>query len=352
MEHFTPTPTKNLFYIDWIEFPSRFLGNIKKLKLSLSEKNILQQLSVLFKKNYDLNNAEHVEKILYRFILRYKLINHKLFKLLKKSHPKLIIVVDGYTLIHKNAIENAKKLNIPTIELQHGTMGRYHIAYNFYRKYKLVSFPDYFFVWGEFWKKNSRLPIDKRNIKITGFPYLENKIREIKFNNNRKNIVVISQGPIGDKLAEMILDCVNHSDIRQYRIIFKLHPAEIIDAKERYAKLYNQEKVWVVDDKKYSLYDLFAISDFQIGVFSTALLEGLAFGLKTIIVKLPGWEYMKDLENKSAEFVETKEELVEAIINYNDKLCNDSVINEFWETNSINNINNEIQKIINWSNIN
>ena len=37
---------------------------------------------------------------------------------------------------------------------------------------------------------------------------------------------------------------------------------------------------------------MFSVSEYQLGVFSTALYEGVEFGCKTILADLPGIEYM------------------------------------------------------------
>ena len=55
----------------------------------------------------------------------------------------------------------------------------------------------------------------------------------------------------------------------------------------RLQKKYNVSIVTNVD-----LYEYLAKSEYQAGVFSTALYEGVEFNCKTILLKLPGIEYM------------------------------------------------------------
>jgi len=348
LEHFKPAPTKNLIYIDWLEFPYRVLANLKNLELTNRDSLLINDIVNKIKKEFNLVNEKIIYYTLERLIKRYNILKNGVKKLILKYKPKMLIVVDSYTIIHRLAIEQAKKLSIPTIELQHGVMGPYHIAYKFKNLINIKSFPDYIFVWGNHWKKNTKFPVKKENIKVTGFPYLESKKKSLIFNKEfrEKNILIISGGINQKTLSQLIISCLKTKKLDEYRFIYKLHPIEYRDAMKTYPELYSNKNIQVIDNNNKSIYDFFAISEFQIGVFSTALFEGLAFGLKTIIVKLPGWEYMESIQGKAAVFVTTKDELVEAITNYNDKFCNDSVINEFWEPNSINNINNEIQKII------
>jgi hypothetical protein len=53
-----------------------------------------------------------------------------------------------------------------------------------------------------------------------------------------------------------------------------------------------------VDDNRIELYRYLAESEYLAGVFSTAIYEGLAFGCKTVIIELPGAEYMEELMDK------------------------------------------------------
>ena len=67
----------------------------------------------------------------------------------------------------------------------------------------------------------------------------------------------------------------------------------------KYKKLDYLEKkhnVKVVTD--INLYKQLANSEFQAGVFSTALYEGIEFNCKTILLDLPGIEYMDSFIEK------------------------------------------------------
>jgi hypothetical protein len=80
-----------------------------------------------------------------------------------------------------------------------------------------------------------------------------------------------------------------------FQISYKLHPAEYFSYKKysAYSKLSEYENVTFCLDC--NLYQLMSVSKIQIGVFSTALFEGLAFSCKTYLLNLNGIEYMKDL---------------------------------------------------------
>jgi hypothetical protein len=55
-------------------------------------------------------------------------------------------------------------------------------------------------------------------------------------------------------------------------------------------------------------------ADVVVGVFSTTLLEGMALGAKTMIVALPGFEYMDAIvERGDASIAQSAADVIEAI---------------------------------------
>ncbi|MFW6008570.1 MAG: hypothetical protein ACOCP8_04815, partial [archaeon] len=112
---------------------------------------------------------------------------------------------------------------------------------------------------------------------------------------NDKQIVIISQGSIGDKLAKVIFH--NWDILKDFEILYKLHPGEFDKWKDYpyLKKLNNRNNIEIYKDA--DLYELLAESRYQIGVYSTAIYEGIAFKCKTLLANLPGIEYMEDLIN-------------------------------------------------------
>ncbi len=342
LDHLRPPITKNLFYLDYIEFPSRFVNYFKKMKLNKLETEMIKTLQYSLNKTFNLKYTLLFSEI-NRNILRYEYIYPKLEKLIKSTNPKVIVEICSYGIFKQIANIIAKEQNIPTIEFQHGTMGKYHVAYNYMKKVYIDSFPDYIFVWGSFWKDHTRFPISEKNVIVTGFPYFENQLSIRKDIKKKKNILFISQVTIGKKLAEVAFELADK--LKNYQIIFKLHPSEVSLA-NRYNFLNNKKNILVIRDSKILLYDLFAKCEYQVGVSSTALIEGLGFGLKTIIVKLPGWKYFEDLNSEFIEFVDSDKEIVEFITKTQDKKL--SFRNDYyWKKNSLDNILSSLKDIAN-----
>lgn len=178
---------------------------------------------------------------------------------------------------------------IPTIELQHGVMSG-SIAYNYPKKSDVKQFPDYIFVFSDYWKKCAEFPIDDKNIKVVGYPYLEekekqyNKIFTEKRGRNKKVVLFLSQWTIGNELSKMAVEFSEICD-EEYEIIFKLHPGEYENWKRNYPWLEKEDKIKVIDSLKHNIYEYFAMSDYQVGVSSTAIYEDWNLGWKLIFIK-------------------------------------------------------------------
>lgn len=306
LRHETPVNTNNLFYLDIIEFPSRLISFSpfsKQLLNSDKDKFNRFQDSVIKKwPNLNFNLSGEVVKLIKRHNYLFPRIN----KLIKKLGPSKIVMVVSYKFINQLITEVAKQNNIPVFELQHGTVGKYHLGYNYPSEINnTLTFPDYFLAWGNYWIENSRMPINRKNQITAGFPYI-NKFKSIVKNSSKKEIIVLSQ--LREDIADFTLELA--SKLPEYTIIFKAHPAEYSVAKERYANLIQCKNIKLIADDKISLYDLFQKSSSVIGVCSTALIEALAFCDTIFIVKLPGWEYFEDLkESENIRFVQSVKEV-------------------------------------------
>jgi hypothetical protein len=212
--------------------------------------------------------------------------------LLKRVEPKRIYLTVHYgkgALIHV-----AKQRHIETIELQHGTFSRYHLGYAFGTRKTLAYFPDQFWVWSDFWKNLIPLPLDEKNIVVRQFAYMQKqKEKYAHIPKNPRQIIVLSQGAIGEEIADVILRNITCFD--GFEICYKLHPGEYDRYREypSLVKLMEYDTVTVV--KEADLYALLAQSYYQIGVFSTAIYEGIEMGCKTILLNITGVEYMEDI---------------------------------------------------------
>lgn len=354
--HKRPVRTKNLKYTDAINFLANknkkiIFNKISKIK---SDNEVIMNLLILIENEFSitLNKNEILDKI-FMMVSMYLAMYPYLEKIIKRTQPKVIIEVVSYEISRYIINAIAHDMNIPTIELQHGTMGKYHIAYNFKDINKLPTFPDYVFTFGQFWKDTTNFPLSESKVKVVGWPYYEKKVKEnnqistVKYTDTKKiNILFISQGTIGLELSKFALKLSKILDGNKYQLVYKLHPGEINRWRDEYPWLA-ETNIQVIDNNNKGMHYYHSNADVQVGVYSTALFEGIGYSLPTYILKLTGHEYMEELYK--TEFVY----LIDNVYKLKQHLQNDNIksnninVDYFWEKNSIMNMVNEISRLLN-----
>lgn len=347
--HFRSSANKkenNVKYNDRILLGS-FINKTKnrgKLPFTDEEKDFIEtmkrELESAFKIEINLFNI--IEDHILNFQYDYK----KYMELLEKRKPKQVYLVVAYE--NKALVAACKKKNIEIIELQHGTISPYHLGYSYPKNTMLMNntikeieyFPDKILSFGDYWQNSSSFPIESDKIISMGFPYFEDNsktfMKMADEDKNKKQILFISQGVIGKYLSELAYELAkelneknkknnlensenNESDLENndYTFIYKLHPGEYGTWRENYEYLNKAnefDNFKVIDKSEPPLYELFAKSNYQIGAFSTAIYEGLAFNCKTFIIDVPGVEYLDDLIDKNiVKKVKSSEELINFI---------------------------------------
>jgi hypothetical protein len=245
----------------------------------------------------------------------------------------------------------AKIKNIPTIELQHGIIGKNTIAYNFYKKMNIATFPDFIFLFGDFWKNEARFPINDSKLISVGWPYYEikrNRYLKLKEKNLKNKILFLSQGTVGKDLSKIAFEVSKMLDPNYYKIIYKLHPCECSRWIKEYPWLVGSN-IDVICSNENDIHFYFSQASAQVGVYSTAIFEGLSYGLKTFICKLYKYYTMNVLyEKEYAILIETATELSSHL----KKLCEANItktnVDQFFKNNSLDNIKKNIETIIKW----
>lgn len=304
--HLKPAKTSNLYYFDAIELPGVFKRILSSKEPPQKEIDKIDKILSLIEARWGINLA-HTKMTIIRLIRQYKSTYPRVEKLLRKIKPRAILSVVSYAFNNKIVAEVAHELGIKVIEVQHGIAGSLHIGYNYKGNPSLKTVPDYFLAWGDYWVKHTRMAIKKENIKVVGYPYLDNFREEHKAESNKKQLVFLSQmseelGRFAEELATRLPD---------YNIVFKAHPTEYPIALEKYAYLQNKDNVAIIANDKIPLYTIFQESDFVFGVNSTAMIEALGFCNTIFVIKLAGWEYFEDVaDNDSFVFISSVEEAI------------------------------------------
>lgn len=220
-------------------------------------------------------------------------------QLLSRLQPKCIYFVVGYSH-YAPLVHAARSMGIKTVELQHGVISRYHLGYSFPGRPKLDYFADVMESWGSYWSEMPELPLPRERVVDNGFPYFH-YMRKLNAGVIRKpgQLLVLSQTAIGHDLAREVVRAIERGGAGGIKIVYKLHPGEFLNWRKNPAlvRLANMPNVEIID-RDCDLYRLFAESEYQTGVFSTAIFEGIQMGCKTVLFRLPGVEYMDNLASK------------------------------------------------------
>jgi hypothetical protein len=210
----------------------------------------------------------------------------------------------------RTALEVARSLGIATVEVQHGVMGVRDLSYVFPRGVTPWHFPDHFLVWGSAWTEQVELPLPPERITAVGWPYLEGRRRAHAKTSRGNEVLVLSQPTVGAELARFAIDLARRPEFRG-RVIYRLHPNEEGRA-DPYPGLRESGAI-LSGSRDGSIHALLARCGMQVGVYSAALVEGLAFGAPTYLVDLPGVENLRLLVDRGlATLVRSADEMPSA----------------------------------------
>lgn len=348
--HLRPVRTKNLIYTDYIAIKGNLYYELHMHIRSEKYKKIIKQSQEKLRLFFDEIEATYEicinRKGVYEYIAKRILIyeeKKKLYeKLITKINPKVILEVVSYNMDCMIVNEISYEKGIMTIELQHGSHSK-HCAYNYFTHNTISQLPKKIFLFSEYWKAFTKVPIEPSDLVAVGFPYYD-KMKKKYYKCRQKNkigILFISQGPIGEFLSRMAADLIQYLDMEKYSVTYKLHPGEFDDWKHRYPWLIDTG-IRVVDNMEHNLYEYFSEADYEVGVFSTALFEGLGFGLTAFIYNIDGVDAMKVLCDEGyAILVDSAKQFADLISKNQETLRTQA--DNFWKKNSLDNICKEIR---------
>lgn len=352
--HFTPSKTNNLMYADYIAVRANLYFKISKLLKTREYKRLYSLIKEQMKRPLEeiksayswTEDIHGIYDVLVEKIMLYKASYKAYEKLINKLNPKLIVEVVYYSFQNMLINEIAQKKGIITVELQHGTIYPEHAAYQYAKGTSIIQFPCRIFLFSDFWQKNIQAPIEEKYLTATGYPLFEEKINAYKNRPKdfkRKTILIISQGTIGIYLSELAANLTKLLPIEEYRIIYKLHPSEYQTWKESYPCL-KSDKIEVIDNSKDSIYKYFSMSHIQLGVYSTAIYEGLGFGLYTIILRVGHYDAMQTLVDAGfAVYADSAEDVAKLLKSGQWKEIKET---PFWKSHALQNMKTEIDKLL------
>jgi hypothetical protein len=310
------------FFFDIITQFILFINRKKQLIQSCEIDTLYDQ--VTSKINFKINK-NNFKRIVNNNILKYHYSYNLYIYFFKIKKPKLLFVEDGSYGNKSYIIRAAKKLKIPTVEIQHGFISENHIAYNFGTKiideieFKSY-FPDYILLYGQFWSNM----INHLSTKISiGNPYLEEKIKEIGIYKQMNSILFLSSGVTKNESISFLLNLMAVLKYKKTKIIFRPHPLEKNNAKNNYKELFENG---IELDTNNDLYMSIRNSNIIIGEITTALFEAAALKKK---IYLFNSSYTKLYNNKSITFQVIDEHNIHHILINEYKENDDS--DYYWE---------------------
>jgi hypothetical protein len=339
-DHARPAKTENLGYLDVIEYTSTLLRKLGLVDVDIPSTTVerIRDAEAAFATEFAVE-VDLLGEV--RRSLNIRQTTRPLYRrLLRRINPSIAFVVVSYG--KEPFIEACQKESVPVVELQHGVINEYHYGYSYPGGREKEMFPDYLFTFGEFWNTAAEFPIPDERVISVGYPHLEQELEKYSEITDRGQLVFISQGTVGEELSKVAVELAENDSFEK-DIVYKLHPGEYDRWREAYP-WFVDAGLRVIDGSGPSLYRLFAESDAQVGVSSTALFEGLRFDLDTYVFNLPSAEYSIPLIRVgAAELVESVTEL--ALAASNQKVRNIDT-GQFFKPSPATEFKNSLQNII------
>lgn len=290
------TSIENLDYIifEIIKYFKKLKINNESLeKINLVKNKLEKDLNI---SDIEILSRKKIEEILIKFKVDYQFYK----RFLKKRCPQRIFIVCSYG--KEALISAAQDLGIEVVEIQHGSMNQYHLGYHFPDNKTIQYFPNRILVFGKYWAEKTAIPLSRDKIEIIGYPYMKLQIDKYSKNiKERENqILFISQGTIGKNLTEKAVEFAKENP--NLNVIIRLHPGEFNRWKTEYKILFENKSLKnliISDNNNKNLYEYMCESKYLIGVYSTAIYEGLYLEKKIGVLNLPGIEHIEDLIRNS-----------------------------------------------------
>ena len=283
---------------------AKVLGRILKKNKNLPN-SIIELIRKRIKENINVElSKDFLSDNIYNEVIGFEIAYRHFDRLIRKNNFKVIFIEDGYCTYHYALIAVAKKRKIPIIELQHGIIGRYHLAYNFANSNRENPYcVDEIFFYGEYWKNSCRVSNSCKK-SVIGFPYLETAMKNYIETNPDFNSILVFTGDYTKELIDLTIQLEKLIKDTPYNIYVKFHPSEINDWREKYPQLINTT-INVIEDKYVSVYKLLSESKHCIGVNSTVMFEATYFQNNIYLFRCEGGKvspYVKDLQGTPGVF--------------------------------------------------
>lgn len=212
-----------------------------------------------------------------------------------------------YTGSSYGYIQAFKERGIRVIELQHGVINEKHLAYNLFKKFNKVYYPDYLYTFGISERKvfnDNNFFINRNHVIPVGYSFLD---KSMSFNNGTRTnfkgkyekIVAFSfQEPFAKFSIDFLIECANIMPQVAFLLVLR---------NPDYQTLLQTPENLIIDPA-INIYNAFDICDIHSTINSTTVLEALFFGKPNILFDFNGqpMSYFSELSKlKSVNFVKS-----------------------------------------------
>lgn len=267
-----------------------------------------EELVIAFRKSLGVN-IDDLFDIAQRKVKRFLAERTGFEKFFTIHRTETLFVVDAYNAIA--TVAAAQRAGARVVELQHGFISQFHLGYSWPGRPEVPYSPDELWCYGNFWPETTPLAAGLRP-RVIGAPRIEELAQMTRVRRDDNLVIFNSQGVIGRKLFDLALATAGARPDK--KIIFRLHPNELLEDYRALEPKCGFPPNFNLSHQKPNIFALMAQASIQVGVFSTTLLEGMALGVRTIVVELPGVEYMRPVVARGdALLVRCLDELIDQL---------------------------------------
>lgn len=186
-------------------------------------------------------------------------------------------------------IAGAKGAGMTVVEVQHGAITRYSLQHHYPTSPVVDYSADQLWLFGPRWMDSLQLPGNTRPV-VAGYGVVDS-LRRRSTPRVAKSALINSHLPNDGRLFEQIV--ATAAAMPDWSFVFRAHPQEDIASYHRKLAQTSLSNLRLSSPRE-DVYDLLASAETQIGVCSTTLFEGMALGLRTIVMDLPGSQMLDD----------------------------------------------------------
>lgn len=332
--HYWPNPTPGVRYLEWAKLAAYARAAPRgELLLRRGDRTAARRWARLLRRRLGGGPSEDQAIEMLRAAVRHGLALEALYDwLLDRVQPKLIVQVVHYSFRNLPMTSLAHRRGVPVAELQHGFVGPTHLAYNLAPGRTPETFPDHLLLFGSLWRQMTPgLPLPPERTPAIGFARLEAlRGQPPRPRGSARRVLFISQGTIGVELSRIAVELARRFEGTDLQVVYRLHPSEAASWRQRYPWL-DGAPLEVSDRPEDDIYDAFRAAHVQVGVYSTALFEGLAFGLPTFVVTLAGHEHMAPLLGRGLVHAVDDVEALEGELCAGPSSPDEAAVAELWQ---------------------